>query len=182
MTSEAKAHFLDVHESTWTMFRHCMPATNARKLLALAKADRLRVHTGLEHIAYDEERAQFDVTFRHEGKPCQRPVDYLVNATGTTFSLDRIDSPLLENMRRRGQMLANPLGGVEVDFSSSRLLYRHGLNSRRICFVVPSPGGALLHELVRMNRDSAERATGSCRVGAATRRARRAKSAEWTQL
>jgi uncharacterized NAD(P)/FAD-binding protein YdhS len=159
MASEAKKHFLAVHESTWTMFRHCMPATNARKLLALAKADRLRVHTGLEHITYDQGRAQFDVTFRHEGEPCRRRVDYLINATGTTFSLDRVNSPLLENMRRRGQILANPLGGVEVDFSSSQLLYRHGVKSRRICFVGPLTKGVHFYtNSFEMNRDSAERA------------------------
>ena len=161
MSSDAKTHFLATHESTWTMFRHCMPATNARKLLGLAKADRLRVHTGLEHITYDEGRAQFEVTFRHEGKPCQRRVDYLINATGTTFSLDRIDSPLVENMRRRGQMLANPLGGVEVDFASSQLLYRHRVKSRRICFVGPLTKGVHFYtNSFEMNRDSAERAAG----------------------
>jgi uncharacterized NAD(P)/FAD-binding protein YdhS len=161
MSSEAKTHFLAVHESMWTMFRHCMPATNARKLLGLARADRLHVHTGLEHITYDQQRAQFEVTFRNEGKPCQRRVDYLVNATGTTFSLDRIDSPLFENMRRRGQMLANPLGGVEVDFSSSQLLYRHGVKSRRICFVGPLTKGVHFYtNSFEMNRDSVERAAG----------------------
>lgn len=135
-----KKRFLSRIESIWTMYRHSMPQPNAERLLSIARTGCLKVHTGLVSSEFDEERQQFGLVAQRAeggtpGVPTTQWVDYLIDATGTESRLDHIRSELLDNMMTRGQLSPHPLGGVDVDFVTSRLRDRKGNLSSRLYFV-----------------------------------------------
>ncbi|WP_330460669.1 FAD/NAD(P)-binding protein [Streptomyces sp. NBC_00820] len=137
MSAGARASFMTEHLSIWSMFRHCMPLDNARRLLGMATDGAFTVASELSAVSYDEEDAVFQVS---AGGTTHR-VRWLVNATGTGFALDCSDSSLIQNMLMRGDITPHPLGGIDVDFDSLRVLRRDGSHSARAHYIGPLTRG-----------------------------------------
>ncbi|MCD0485527.1 FAD/NAD(P)-binding protein [Streptacidiphilus sp. ASG 303] len=141
MSPSARETFVRDHLSVWSMFRHCMPLDNARRLLSMAEDGAFEVLTGLGSVAWDEEREVFRLDGGQRGEAYAREVDWLVNATGTGFSLDRSDSSLIQNMLMRGAIRPHPLGGIDVDFETMRVLRSDGSCSDRALSIGPLTRG-----------------------------------------
>ncbi|WP_354638578.1 FAD/NAD(P)-binding protein [Kitasatospora camelliae] len=141
MSPAARESFVRDHLSIWSMFRHCMPLDNARRLLDMAEDGAFEALTGLTAVSYDEDRELFRMEGAQAGEPFAREVRYLVNATGTGFALDRSDSSLIQNMLMRGDIRPHPLGGIDVDFDTMRVIGRDGSPSDRALYIGPLTRG-----------------------------------------
>ncbi|MCT9081059.1 FAD/NAD(P)-binding protein [Streptomyces fulvoviolaceus] len=137
MSPGARASFMTEHLSIWSMFRHCMPLDNARRLLDMATDGAFAVASELTSVTYDEE----DAAFRMEAGGAAHRVEWLVNATGTGFALDCSDSSLIQNMLMRGDITPHPLGGIDVDFDTLRVVRRDGSLSERAHYIGPLTRG-----------------------------------------
>ncbi|MCU7729692.1 FAD/NAD(P)-binding protein [Actinoplanes sp. KI2] len=141
MTPLARAHFLEEHLSTWAMFRHCIPLLSGRRLLAMADAGGFEAFSGLQTVSHDPGREVFELAGSHGAGPYRHDVDYLINATGTGFALERSDSALLQNMLMRGDVRPHRLGGIDVDFDAMQVVRRDGSTAERTFFVGPLTRG-----------------------------------------
>ncbi|MFD9502009.1 FAD/NAD(P)-binding protein [Streptomyces sp. NPDC060035] len=171
MSAEARAAFMNNHLSVWSMFRHCMPLDNARRLLTMATEGAFQVTSGLTSVAYDDERQLFRIEAAPVGgERTVYDVDYLVNATGTGFALERSDSSLIQNMLMRGDISPHPLGGIDVGFEDMRVVRRDGSLSGRALYIGPLTRGVHFYtnsfETNLANAHSAV-ATVMARIGAA---------------
>ncbi|MGW3408354.1 FAD/NAD(P)-binding protein [Streptomyces sp. NPDC000888] len=167
MSAEARAAFIHNHLSIWSMFRHCMPLDNARRLLVMATEGAFEVASGLTSVAYDEERELFRIEASPAGaEAAAYEVDHLVNATGTGFALDRSDSSLIQNMLMRGDISPHPLGGIDVDFDTMRVVRRGGSLSERALYIGPLTRGVHFYT----NSFETNLANAHCAVGAVVTR------------
>jgi uncharacterized NAD(P)/FAD-binding protein YdhS len=166
-----KKRFLSRIESIWTMYRHSMPQANAERLLSIARTGSLKTHLGLVSSEYDPGRRQFSMVAQRmeggvPGVPTTKWVDFLIDATGTESRLDHIRSELLDNMLTRGQLSPHPLGGVDVDFVTSRLRDRQGELSARLYFVGQLTKGVHFYtNSYEMNRNSVQAVVGDVLKG-----------------
>ncbi|GGN85433.1 hypothetical protein GCM10010112_65860 [Actinoplanes lobatus] len=159
MTEQARAEFLENHLSIWAMFRHCVPLRNGRRLLAMAEAGRFDALSGLTSVTHDPDRDEFELAGVH-GEPYRRRVDYLLNATGTGFALERSDSSLLQNMLMRGEIRPHRLGGVDVEFDTMRVIRPDGSASERTFYVGPLTRGVHFYtNSLETNLTNSRRAT-----------------------
>ncbi|MEV5886423.1 FAD/NAD(P)-binding protein [Streptomyces sp. NPDC052020] len=100
-----------------------IPLINARKLLALLRADRLRVHGGLHTIRPGEEGG-FRLSFRGGA---DLTVDHVINAMGPSKYLVSPGSRnLYAHLLHEGQLRELPTGGARVTFPGGNLLDRDG--------------------------------------------------------
>nr|WP_239149086.1 FAD/NAD(P)-binding protein [Streptomyces sp. SID12501] len=141
MSTGAREAFIRDHLSIWSMFRHCMPLDNARRLLAMAEEGAFEALSGLASVAYDEESERFRLDGGQDGRSFSREVQWLVNATGTGFSLERSDSSLIQNMLMRGDIRPHQLGGIDVEFDTMRVARRDGSLSGRVLYIGPLTRG-----------------------------------------
>ncbi|MGW2718078.1 FAD/NAD(P)-binding protein [Streptomyces sp. NPDC001492] len=137
MSPEARASFMTEHLSIWSMFRHCMPLDNARRLLDMATDGAFVAARDLTSVSYDEDARGF----RIEAGGVAHHVEWLVNATGTGFALECSDSSLIQNMLMRGDITPHPLGGIDVDFDTLRVVRRDGSLSARAHYIGPLTRG-----------------------------------------
>ncbi|MFG2375671.1 FAD/NAD(P)-binding protein [Streptomyces sp. NPDC048504] len=137
MSAKARASFMTEHLSIWSMFRHCMPLDNARRLLDMATDGAFGVASELTAVSYVEGSG----TFRVDAAGRTHHVEWLVNATGTGFALDCSDSSLIQNMLMRGDIAPHPLGGIDVDFDTLRVVRRDRSLSGRAHYIGPLTRG-----------------------------------------
>jgi len=115
-----KAMFLSDYFSAFMSYRVSIPTENATKLLRYLKSGQLTFHAG-----------DFTIEADADGKPVIRmggqstlEYDYLINATGSPRSTQRLESTLLSNLLLRGMAVEHPLGGIAVDRHSYEVVGR----------------------------------------------------------
>jgi uncharacterized NAD(P)/FAD-binding protein YdhS len=137
LDERAKATFMARYYSYWGMYRHCIPLSNAVLLHEMVQRGQLTFWGGLSTITATA--AGFTLGCTGSSRP--ERVDLLVNATGTGFDVRRTASVLLRTLLFRGEAVAHPLGGVDVDFDTLRLRDTAGSVVRRVHLVGPLTRG-----------------------------------------
>jgi len=114
-SDEEKKHFCEKYNSLWVTYRHAIPIDNARKILAMMEKGQLKVVKGAK-VNWDRE--EFLV------QSCQQEYrgQVLVEALGQEFNISEIEvaSLLLTNLVTSGIVKAHPLGGLQVDYKTSK--------------------------------------------------------------
>ncbi|GAA0881153.1 FAD/NAD(P)-binding protein [Algoriphagus jejuensis] len=113
--------WLSVHEKQlfkqwlgpyWSVTRYGMPLVNAYRLIELFKSGKLEVNSPMHEVTYDADRKKFILNYgdgkQHEGK-------YLINATGPAKKIEKMTSPLLQNLLKSGVIEPYPVGGIKMD-------------------------------------------------------------------
>ncbi len=109
---EQKQFFKKWLGSHWMMNRHAMPLYNAYRLQALFKEKRLKVFPGLEEVEFNTKDRSFTLTLDDSS---QHIVDKLINATGTSSHLAKMECKLLDNLLKKGYLSSYPVGGALID-------------------------------------------------------------------
>lgn len=121
-----KKRFLRHALPWWTVHRHRLAPDVADDLENVLAQQKLEVHAGYLQQA-EFSGAAITLSYRTRGSHDMRRItaDWIVNCTG----MERAGishSPLLKNMKERGQLQADPLGlGIVVN-DESRLVSKHG--------------------------------------------------------
>lgn len=113
----------------WQKHRVSMPPANAAKIQALVNARRLVVHGGEIDARYDPLSACFEVEVGdpyHGAEALYLKSQTLVNATGHATQMRRCRSALVRDMLARGLAREHEFGGLDVDFTTCRILNRDG--------------------------------------------------------
>lgn len=98
--------------SHWMMNRHAMPLYNAYRLRTLFKEKRLRVFPGLKEVGFNNKGHDFSLTL--EGLDDQK-VDKLINATGSSSHLGKMECRLLDSLLEKKYLSAYPVGGTLIN-------------------------------------------------------------------
>ena len=162
MSLEDQQYFRVSLEQKWHMFRHSMPKHNAKKIYKIIQEGKLRILTGDLKIDFDEAKKKFHIVTKSVINP-ELPaeenfVDYLLDSrSSATSNIDSADSSLLQNMKARGQIAANPMGGVDVDFDTSKIKFADGETSEHIRMIGELTRGVYFYtNSYDMNRNSAK--------------------------
>jgi uncharacterized NAD(P)/FAD-binding protein YdhS len=130
-----RARFLRHVQPHWDVHRHRLPPQIAEHIGRLRQSGSLRVNAGRVTAAVAQgERLR--ITWKPRGSPSLQSlaVDYLVNASGPDYALERSREPLIHSLRSQGLIAADTLRlgirtgrhGACVDSfgqASSRLFY-----------------------------------------------------------
>ncbi|MBB5873575.1 putative NAD(P)/FAD-binding protein YdhS [Allocatelliglobosispora scoriae] len=139
--------------STWSTYRHPMPLANAYRVERMLAAGILTVHTGISGI-HPDHRGGFDVV-RTGGRSA---VDFLINATGTGYNPWVLPSELLHHLLLQGELVAHPLGGLDVDFGTLRVRRADSTLDDRMYLLGPLTRGVHFYtNSIETNRDNAQR-------------------------
>jgi uncharacterized NAD(P)/FAD-binding protein YdhS len=165
LTDAAKHEFLRNYESLWGMVRHCMPLPTAERLLAMVEASTLDVRVGLQSVNTTQART-FELVCSTNRDTSRHAVDYLVDGRGAEFDISRLQSTLLDSLRRGGLLRPCPHGGVDVDFDTCALVDAHGQRALSLFFVGPLTKGVHFYtNSFEIQRDNAQRAVNAMLAG-----------------
>lgn len=109
---EEKQFFKNWLGSPWMMNRHAMPLYNAYRLQALVKEKRLKIFSGLKDVEFNERDRIFSLTL--EGSK-EKKVDKLINATGSSSDLAKMECRLLDNLLKKKFLHSYPVGGALIN-------------------------------------------------------------------
>ncbi len=141
LSDAAKHRFLSEYEAYWAMIRHCMPLVNAQQLRPLAELGRLRVYAKTADFEFQAARDQFRIRCTPNGHLEEHWVDYLVDARGTRFAVEQLQSSILRSCLEGGLLAPHAFGGVHVDFDTCAAVDAAGVVSERLFFVGPLTRG-----------------------------------------
>ncbi|RCW63224.1 FAD/NAD(P)-binding protein [Pseudorhodoferax soli] len=111
----------------WMARRVTFPIANARTLARMMQNGQLRVRGGF----HDVEKAASTFTVRCEGvRPETFSCDAIVNATSFSCDAARSSVPLLQALLREGSAVADPHGGLQLDFASGGVVTADGTIQR----------------------------------------------------
>lgn len=105
--------FMRAYLSAFMAYRVSIPSENAQKILACLESGQLSFHAG-----------DFTLGLDGEGRPVMTPADaarsprrydQLIKATGSPRALDAVDSDLIAQLLRRGEIIPHSMGGLQVD-------------------------------------------------------------------
>lgn len=105
--------FMRAYLSAFMAYRVSIPTENAQKILACLESGQLSFHAGDFVLGLDE-----------EGRPVMTPADatrsprrydQVIKATGSPRALDAVDSDLISQLLRRGEIIPHSMGGLQVD-------------------------------------------------------------------
>ncbi len=113
LDSTQKRRFYRKYQGIWMSYRHPMPIENARKIEALLRSDRLEIHCG-----YKATRLGQDGTILVDVKGRTLTLDYVIDATGFSGNLARLDSSLIERLLDQALIKQCPYGGISVDLAT----------------------------------------------------------------
>ncbi|GEM_PF-965247 len=126
----------DAHYRTlWNAYDYPMPMQNARKILNALENGQLSVDGGFRSLEYDPKSKEFLLTCADKDKtqpPAVRRARFVINATGQGMSLEKLESPIVQNALDSGTITPHLLGGVNVDFSTGAVGNARGQYSNRI--------------------------------------------------
>jgi uncharacterized NAD(P)/FAD-binding protein YdhS len=97
-----------------------IPIGTARRILDLLRARRLTAERGLGDVERRGDGFALRIGDRSEA------FDAVIDATGAPRYLHETESPLLDDLRERGAIVAHPHGGVRVEVGSLRALREGG--------------------------------------------------------
>src|SRR5690606_2354070 len=98
--------------SNWMINRHAMPLYNAYRLQALFEEKRLKVYPGLKGVEFNNINQNFTLTLEESE---EHQLDKLINATGSSSQLEKMDCELVENLLKKGYLTSYPVGGALID-------------------------------------------------------------------
>jgi uncharacterized NAD(P)/FAD-binding protein YdhS len=110
--------FQKYYQSIWMSYRVPIPEESGRRLLALLERGKVQIFGGLSEIRLDPESGGFEAILGTFGSLRSEVV---INATGSPTNLEECDSVLIDNLRSSGWIKPHPLGGLDIDFESSRI-------------------------------------------------------------
>ncbi len=123
LAPEDQKLFLDEFYSLVMSYRVPIPRENGQRLLKLLESGQVSVSAGLDRVEHDPRTRQF-VLHRTTGEPVR--CDVLINATGSVHRLADCASDLVADLLRSGLASEHSLGGMRVDFETSRLIRGDG--------------------------------------------------------
>lgn len=129
-----KKIFQNQYYPWWRIYRVSMPLQNAKKIYRLLENGRLIVVRNLQSIQYDKTSETFRITSKNDDALNVLEVPYLVDATGTGFNVFKSKSKLIRNMLASGLFAAHPMGGIDVNFKTLRLIRKSRKEARRMFF------------------------------------------------
>ena len=109
---EEKQFFKKWLGSNWMINRHAMPLYNAYRLQALFEEKRLKVYPGLKGVEFNNINQNFTLTLEESE---EHQLDKLINATGSSSQLEKMDCELVENLLKKGYLTSYPVGGALID-------------------------------------------------------------------
>ncbi len=116
--------FRTVMQSKWMSLRVGMPEQSARRLLALIEGGQLEVVRSITNVSACETTKSFSISTRDTHDAMK--ADFVVNATGSTDDLERIESRLLRQMLADKVIRQHPLGGIDVSFDDASVIDGNG--------------------------------------------------------
>lgn len=121
MSDRAKQYLIENYNRPWLNSRSPIPVCNARKLMRLLDMGMVNYRSGLKDLKYNSKDKRYNANIR--GKEYNYNV--IINATGPSkYPLE--SNTLLTNMIRKGSMIQNPWGGIEVDYRHSNIIDTDG--------------------------------------------------------
>ncbi|CDG85147.1 hypothetical protein GJA_4540 [Janthinobacterium agaricidamnosum NBRC 102515 = DSM 9628] len=103
----------------WMARRAPMPASNGRTLLNMIEAGQLSLLAGAPSF----ERGDADCLSAVHADGAQHRYDYVINATGAAKWVEcKQDSPLVWQLLQDGYAVADPRGGIRVDFVTGAVI------------------------------------------------------------
>lgn len=156
-----RVHFLKKYLSIWYAYRHSIPLTNAKKIYQLMKKKKVVMLYGFKSILYKKDKSIFSIAYQENDKEKNILLPYIINATGSGFDVNKIKSPLLQNMLKRGEITQHPCGGINVDFDTSQIIKKTNTKSERMFLIGPLTRGVHFYtNAIEMNALVAEQAIG----------------------
>jgi uncharacterized NAD(P)/FAD-binding protein YdhS len=111
ISSFQKHLFINKYKGWWMSHRHPMPACNAEKLQDMIDSGILTIHKKYKELSFNPQSLKFQVEL---GNECVS-VDYVVDATGTSQDVTKIDSQLVQNLLNKNILVACEFGGVKIN-------------------------------------------------------------------
>ena len=143
LTLEQQQRFLRHARPWWDVHRHRAAPEVATRIAELQGDGRLRVIAG-KVLRAQKARRGFEVAYQARGDGEQRlEVKHIVNCTGASLDLTRLDDPLWRQLFASGFVRAHPNGlGLDAD-GEGRLLDITGAPQQRLFAIGPILQGAL---------------------------------------
>jgi uncharacterized NAD(P)/FAD-binding protein YdhS len=115
-TKDDRRRFLRHLRTIWDTHRHRMAPRIAGKLEALRETGQLRIMPGrVGSVESAANRLSIEVVPRGGGTRLQFDATRFVNCTGPRSDIEHVDMPLINDLKRRGLLIRNPLGlGIET--------------------------------------------------------------------
>ncbi|ANI99110.1 hypothetical protein A8O14_02780 [Polynucleobacter wuianus] len=122
--SDIEKHlFMNKFHRLWSAKRVPLPVHTVFKLYSLFSLGILRHYPHLKGIDASVKN-QFSVTLGNSKHPTLTNkvyCDWIINASGPSREISRVDSVLIKNLLESGLILRNPHGGIMLDYESSRI-------------------------------------------------------------
>jgi uncharacterized NAD(P)/FAD-binding protein YdhS len=117
LDSAERARFQREYARLWSVHRHRMAPQVGSALGRLIEKGRLRVQSAtLKTAQVREGRVDVDVIHPHDKAPARFRVDRIINCTGPLHDPERISTPLVRDLVKRGSVRSNELGvGFDTD-------------------------------------------------------------------
>lgn len=152
-----RVYFIQKYLSIWYTYRHSIPLLNAKKMYLLMKKKKVVMLYGFKSVEYDAKRNIFSVIHCKNNEVRNVALKYLINSTGTGFDINQIQSTLLQNMVKTGEITQHPCGGVDVDFHTSQTIKKTRIKSKKLFFIGPLTRGVHFYtNAIDMNALAAE--------------------------
>lgn len=111
--------FLAKWGAAWNAVVYPCPLPNGEKLQRWLKSGWLTVEGGLLDVKYDIARRRFEFALEGGRRLNSR---WVINATGQSYDIENLQSPLIRDLVRRGMMSKHRLGGARVEPATGRLI------------------------------------------------------------
>jgi uncharacterized NAD(P)/FAD-binding protein YdhS len=133
-----RARFLRHVQPHWDVHRHRMPPQIAEHIGALRRAGKLHIHAGRVRTAVAQgDRLHVSWQPRGNGRTQSLLADYVINATGPDYALERSREPLIHSLRSQGFIAADPLRlGIRTGLHGA-CLDSFGQQSARLYYLGP---------------------------------------------
>lgn len=143
--AEERARFRREYGRLWSVHRHRMAPQVGQALRRLIEKGRLRVQAAtLKSAQIREGRVDVDVIHPGDDAPARFRVDRIVNCTGPLHDPERIGTPLVQDLVKRGSVRSNELGvGFDTD-PVGTIIDRRGEPVLGIYAIGPLRDGGLL--------------------------------------
>lgn len=125
LSNQDKKIFIKRYRSRWMAYRVGIPLQNAKKILSLMESGKITSVNSLNSISYNKNIEKFVIQFNSNST--NKIFEYAINATGSCSEIKNSQSSLLLNMMKNGFLQPSQFGGMNVDFSSSKIIDRNGV-------------------------------------------------------
>jgi uncharacterized NAD(P)/FAD-binding protein YdhS len=140
--------FLRHIQTYWDVHRHRMAPQIAEIVEKLQTSGRLSLSAGrIQSFEEIDEKVKVVLRQRHHCHDTTIVVDRIINCTGPQSKLDTVDSPLLQNLQKRGLIQNHPLGAGIACTSEGAVLDSMGLPQESLLAIGPMLKAQLLESV-----------------------------------